>query len=96
MGRALDFEADLIILDEPSMGLALSETRKVIDFVRNTIVQGKSAIFISHNIYYVYPVADRFVILDRGTIAGQFLKKDISQDELVDKMVLLARTGRLN
>jgi simple sugar transport system ATP-binding protein len=78
------------------MGLSLSETRKVIDFVRHIKEQGKSAIFISHNIYYVYPVADRFVILDRGTIAGQFLKKDISQDELVDKMVLLARTGRLN
>jgi hypothetical protein len=36
------------------------------------------------------------VILDRGNIAGQFLKKDISQEELVDKMVLLARTGKLN
>jgi len=96
IGRALYFEADLIILDEPTMGLSLSETRKVIDFVRHIKEQGKSAIFISHNIYYVYPVADRFVILDRGNVAGQFLKKDISQDELVDKMVQLARTGRLD
>ena len=96
IGRALYFEADLIILDEPTMGLSLSETRKVIDFVGHIKKQGKSAIFISHNIYYVYPVADRFVILDRGNIAGQFLKKDISQDELIDKMVQLARTGRLN
>ena len=96
IGRALFFEADLIILDEPTMGLSLSETRKVIDFVRHIKEEGKSAIFISHNIYYVYPVADRFVILDRGHIAGQFLKKDISQEELVDKMVLLARTGKLN
>jgi len=96
IGRALYFEADLIILDEPTMGLSLSETRKVIDFVRHIKEQGKSAIFISHNIYYVYPIADRFVILDRGNIAGQFLKKDISQDELVDKMVQLARTGKLN
>ena len=51
---------------------------------------------ISHSIYYVYPFADRFVILDRGTIAGEFLKKDISQDELVEKMVRLARTGKLD
>ncbi|MBT8366068.1 MAG: ATP-binding cassette domain-containing protein, partial [Deltaproteobacteria bacterium] len=35
IGRALYFEADLIILDEPTMGLSLSETRKVLDFVRN-------------------------------------------------------------
>lgn len=96
IGRALYFEADLIILDEPTMGLSLSETRKVLDFVQNIKDQGKSAIFISHNIYYVYPVADRFVILDRGKIAGQFLKQDISQDDLVEKMVQLARTGKLN
>jgi simple sugar transport system ATP-binding protein len=96
IGRALYFNADLIILDEPTMGLSLSETRKVLDFVLNIKEQGKSAIFISHNIYYVYPVADRFVILDRGRVAGEFLKKDISQDELVDKMVELAKTGKLH
>ncbi|CAB1056665.1 ABC sugar transport ATP binding protein [Olavius sp. associated proteobacterium Delta 1] len=96
IGRALYFEADLIILDEPTMGLSLSETRKVLDFVHNIKQQGRSAIFISHNIYYVYPVADRFVILDRGNVAGEFVKQEISQEELVDKMVQLARTGKLN
>jgi len=96
IGRALYFDADLIILDEPTMGLSLSETRKVLDFVQGIKRRGKSAIFISHNIYYVYPVADRFVILDRGQVAGEFLKKDISQDDLVERMVLLARTGKLD
>jgi simple sugar transport system ATP-binding protein len=96
IGRALYFNAELIILDEPTMGLSLSETRKVLDFVLDIKRRGKSAIFISHNIYYVYPVADRFVILDRGQVAGEFLKKDISQEELVDRMVELARTGKLH
>jgi simple sugar transport system ATP-binding protein len=96
IGRALHFQADLIILDEPTMGLSISETNKVLDFVANIKKQGKSAILISHNIYYVYPVADRFYILDRGSVAGIFEKKDISQEELVDKMVQLAHTGRLN
>ncbi|MFP4562313.1 MAG: ATP-binding cassette domain-containing protein [Spirochaetia bacterium] len=95
IGRALHFKADLIILDEPTMGLSLSETNKVLDFVNGIKERGSSAIFISHNIYYVYPVADRFVILDRGEIAGEFLKENITQDELVDKMVNLARTGKL-
>ena len=96
IGRALYFNAELIILDEPVMGLSLSETRKVLDFVLDIKKKDKSAIFISHNIYYVYPVADRFVILDRGKIAGEFLKKNISQDDLVEKMVVLARTGKLS
>lgn len=96
IGRALFFNAELIILDEPTMGLSLAETKKALDFVRNIKNQGKSAIFISHNIYYVYPVADRFVILDRGEIAGEFLKKQISQDELVERMVKLAKTGKMS
>ena len=96
IGRALHFQAELIILDEPTMGLSLSETRRVLDFVQGIKDQGKSAIFISHNIYYVYPVADRFVILDRGLVAGNILKKDITQDELVHKMVHLAKTGSLD
>ena len=96
IGRALYFQADLIILDEPTMGLSLSETQKVLDFVLDIKAQGKSAIVINHSIYQVYPISDRFVILDRGQIAGEFLKKDISQDELVEKMIRLARTGKLD
>jgi simple sugar transport system ATP-binding protein len=96
IGRALFFNAELIILDEPTMGLSIAETKKALDFVRNIKQQGKAAIFISHNIYYVYPVADRFVILDRGKIAGEFLKKEISQGELVERMVKLAKTGSMN
>lgn len=95
IGRALHFNADLIILDEPTMGLSLSETNKVLDFVKHIKERGSSAIFISHNIYYVYPVADRFVILDRGEVAGEYSKENITQDDLVDKMVKLARTGKL-
>jgi simple sugar transport system ATP-binding protein len=95
IGRALYFNADLIILDEPTMGLSLAETRKVLDFVKGIRERGKSAVFISHNIYYVYPVADRFVILDRGSIAGEFSKTEISQDDLVEKMVKLAKTGKI-
>ncbi|MCK4787587.1 MAG: sugar ABC transporter ATP-binding protein [Desulfobacteraceae bacterium] len=96
IGRALYFNADLIILDEPTMGLSLAETRKVLDFVKNIKEKGKSSIFIIHNIYYVYPVADRFVILDRGNVAGRFLKAEITQDELVEKMVRLAKTGKMS
>src|SRR3954447_7633728 len=61
--RALYFKADLIILDEPTMGLSLQETRKLIDFVQNIKRAGKAAVFIDHNIFHVYNVADRIVVL---------------------------------
>lgn len=94
--RALYFQADLIVLDEPTMGLSLQETRKLLDFVRGIKAAGKSAIFIDHNVFHVYSVTDRVVVLDRGTIAGEFLTKDISLDDLMEKMYRVAQTGSLD
>jgi simple sugar transport system ATP-binding protein len=93
--RALYFEAELIILDEPTMGLSLSETKKCLDFVAGIKSAGKAAIFIDHNIVHVYPVADRIVVLDRGTVAGQFMKGELTFDELIDRLTRLAQTGSL-
>ena len=93
--RALFFEADLIILDEPTVALSLSETSKVQQFVRTIKERGKSGIYISHNIYHVYDVCDRFVILDRGMIAGSFRRDAVTLDGLMTNMEHLARTGEL-
>jgi simple sugar transport system ATP-binding protein len=93
--RALYFQAELIILDEPTMGLALSETRKLLNFVRDIRRAGKSAVFIDHNVFHVYEVADRIVLLDRGSVAGEFRREDISLNDLLDKMQHVAETGTL-
>ncbi len=94
--RALYFKAELIILDEPTMGLSLSETKKCLEFVEGIKEAGKSAIFIDHNIFHVYPVADRIVVLDRGTIAGQFLKDQLTLEELINRLQRVAQTGVLD
>lgn len=93
--RALYFDAEIIILDEPTMGLSLKETDKLLHFVRDIKKAGKSAVFIDHNIFHVYSVADRVVVIDRGTVAGQFLTKDITLEELMNKMIHVAETGIL-
>jgi len=92
--RALHFEADLIILDEPTMGLSLSETEKCLNFVRDIKAAGKSAIFIDHNIFHVHSVSDQIVIIDRGSVAGSFPTKQYSQEELTAIMREVAATGR--
>ena len=94
--RALYFKAEMIILDEPTMGLSLSETKKCLDFVSGIKAAGKSAIFIDHNIFHVYPVADRIVVLDRGTVAGQFMKDELTLEELIDRLQAVAQTGHLD
>jgi simple sugar transport system ATP-binding protein len=93
--RALYFQAELIILDEPTMGLSLSETKKALDFVADIKRAGKACIFIDHNIFHVYPVADRIVVLDRGTVAGEFMKGEVSLEELIERLYLVAKTGDL-
>jgi len=91
--RALFYEADIIVLDEPTMGLSLKETGKLVNFVKSIKQAGKSAIFIDHNIFHVYNVADRVVVIDRGRVAGEFTTKSITVNDLMDKMVRVAETG---
>ena len=95
IARALYFDATLIILDEPTTALSLTESEKVFGFVRQVKQRGCSCIFISHNIYHTYDVADRFVILDRGKVVLSADKHEISSaDQLVRDLQDIARTGR--
>ncbi|MBM1218674.1 sugar ABC transporter ATP-binding protein [Ponticoccus sp. SC2-23] len=94
--RALYFDANLVILDEPTVGLSLTETKKTLDFVSGIKTAGKSAIFIDHNIFHVYPVVDRLYVLDRGKVAGIYQKSEISMDDLIERLYHVARTGSLN
>jgi len=96
IARALYFEAELIILDEPTTALSLSETKKVLDFIERIKKEGKSCLFIDHNIYHVYPIVDRIIVLDRGKVAGIFLKKDVSLEELIERLYYVAKTGKLS
>ena len=94
-GRSLYFNSDLIVLDEPTMGLSIQETEKVLNFVKGLKKENKSAIFIDHNIIHVYGAADRFIILDRGEVVGEFEKNEISREELVQKMIQLHESGKI-
>jgi simple sugar transport system ATP-binding protein len=94
--RALYFEADLIVLDEPTGGLSLSETRKVLKFVSSIKESGKSCIFITHNLFHVYPVADRIIVLDRGKIVDTFVKGQIKLEQLEARMLEIAGTSDID
>ncbi len=84
IGRAMYFNADIVILDEPTTALAVKEVEKVLSFIRHIRKKGKSCIFISHNLSHIYDAADRFVFIDHGTIAGNYLKSKISLRGLTD------------
>jgi simple sugar transport system ATP-binding protein len=66
IARAMHFDSDLIILDEPTNNLGVEETKGVLRFVRSARDSGHSCILIAHNIYHVFQVVDRIIVLRRG------------------------------
>lgn len=70
IARAMHFDSDLIILDEPTNNLGVAETQGVLQFVRNARDSGHSCIFIAHNIHHVFQVVDRIVVMRRGTVVA--------------------------
>jgi simple sugar transport system ATP-binding protein len=93
IARAMFFQAELIILDEPTQALSLTQAQVVLNFVRHAKSEGSSVIFITHNVYHAYEVADRMAILDRGHIVGEFRREAITAVELVQYMQTVAREG---
>ena len=87
IGRAMYFDARIIILDEPTTALSLNEVGNVLNFIRSIKERGKSCIFITHTLGHVYPAADRFVLMDKGHILGNYSKTDISAKELAELML---------
>ena len=95
IARALYNKADVIVLDEPTTALSLTETQKVFRFVQAVKASGRTVVFIGHNIYHVWDIADRFFVIDRGREAFEGEKADFrGADHLIELMHQLAETGR--
>lgn len=94
IARALYNKADVIVLDEPTTALSLTETQKVFRFVEAVKSSGRTVIFIGHNIYHVWDISDRFFVIDRGREAFEGAKSDFQgADHLIHMMRELAETG---
>ena len=95
ISRAILFDSSLVMLDEPTTAMALSEQAEVIEFIKDLKKQGKSLIFISHNPWDAHAVADRFVILDRGRLVFDGPKGNMSADDFIQMLRDIAKKGSL-
>jgi simple sugar transport system ATP-binding protein len=89
IGRAMHFDSDLIVLDEPTVALALKEVQKVLDFIRAIKAGGRSCIYIEHNIHHVHEVCDRLVVLERGEIVLDTPAASMTYPELSEFLLSL-------
>ena len=87
IARAMHFESDLIILDEPTNNLGVQETQGVLRFVRNARDSGHSCIFIAHNIYHVFQVVDRIIVLRRGRKVADDIDPKQTTIEAVERII---------
>jgi simple sugar transport system ATP-binding protein len=87
IGRAMHFNADLIVLDEPTVALAVKEVRRVLDFVRRIKESGRACVYIEHNLAHVHQVADRLVVLDRGEVVAEIKPRDMSVADLTEYLI---------
>jgi len=88
IARAMYFKTKLLVLDEPTNNLSVKESKRILRSVTELKEQGISSIFITHNLYHVYPIADRIVVLSHGKKVGEFKKEETSIDDLTELITL--------
>ena len=86
ISRALYFGARVLILDEPTAALGVRQSELVLRFIAQARDRGVAVVFVTHNPHHAYPVGDRFVVLRRGQVLGDLLKRDLSPERLVQMM----------
>lgn len=87
IARAVDVEARVLILDEPTSSLDADEVQKLFEVMRRLRGQGVAIVFVSHFLDQVYEIADRMTILRNGSMVGERLVAETSQLELVKLMI---------
>jgi simple sugar transport system ATP-binding protein len=87
IARAMQFDSDLIILDEPTNNLGVAETQGVLRFVREARNTGHSCIFIAHNIHHVFQVVDRIIVMRGGRIVADDIDPRKTSIEEVERVI---------
>jgi ABC-type sugar transport system ATPase subunit len=87
ISRSIYWDAKVLIMDEPTAALGIAEQRKVLNLVRTLKDQGLGIVIISHQMYDVFEVADRIVVMRRGVKVGERLVKETTPDEVVGLIV---------
>jgi ABC-type sugar transport system ATPase subunit len=83
ISRALNLNARLVIMDEPTAALAVAETRKVLQLIRRLAEGGRAVILISHNMHDVFEVADRIVVFRRGRKIAERRRSETDPEEVI-------------
>ena len=88
IARAIHFNANILIMDEPTAALGPQETQQVADLTLELKKQGIGIFLISHDIHDVFDLADRVAVMKNGRIVGTARVGDVTKDEVLGMIIL--------
>lgn len=87
IARALDQQAQVLVLDEPTSSLDAAEVEQLFRVMRQLRDEGLGIVFISHFLDQIYDISDRLTILRNGQLVGEYEASELSRLQLVSKMI---------
>lgn len=87
IARALDVQAKVLILDEPTSSLSAHETDKLFEVLRRLKSEGIGIVFITHFLDQVYAISDRITVLRNGRLVGAWDTAELPRFQLIERMI---------
>jgi D-xylose transport system ATP-binding protein len=88
IARAILFDAQILIMDEPTAALGPQETAQVGDLIKQLKSDGIGIFLISHDIHDVFDLADRICVMKNGRVVGTARVADVTKDEVLGMIIL--------
>nr|WP_300151586.1 sugar ABC transporter ATP-binding protein [Propionicimonas sp.] len=87
IARAIDVQAKVLILDEPTSSLDVEEVAELFRVIRSLKKSGVAILFVSHFLDQVYEISDRLTVLRNGQLVGEYLTHELLRIDLVQAMI---------
>ncbi len=87
ISRSIYWNAKVLIMDEPTAALGVSQQQQVLDLVMSLKEHGIAIILISHQMHDVFSVADRLIVMRQGEKVGDLVRKETNTEEVVNLIV---------
>ena len=88
MGRALLANPEMIVMDEPSMGLSPLLVSEIFEIIETLRREGKTVLLVEQNAKKAMAVSDRVYVLETGTISAEGPASELINDERIKKAYL--------
>ena len=88
IGRAIYFNARILIMDEPTAALGPQETRMVGDLIKRLKSEGIGIFLISHDIHDVFDLSDRITVLNGGKVVDTVRTEEVTKDQVLGMIIL--------